>query len=79
VKLNINRVAAKVTYLLVAKCKILYKIGTFNKLIELGSIIKFIKSLKRYFILSSRLLNVLVILIRPCIFFTNSVKLIDFT
>jgi hypothetical protein len=53
VKLNINRVVAKVMYLLVAKYKILYKIGIPNKLIELGSTIRFINSLKRYSILSS--------------------------
>jgi hypothetical protein len=53
VKLNINRVVAEATYLLVVKCKILYEIGTLNKLIELGSATRFAKSLKRYFILSS--------------------------
>jgi hypothetical protein len=66
-------------YLLVAKYKILYKIGIPNKLIELGSAIRFINSLKRYSILSSRLLNVLVILIRLYISFASSVKLTDFT
>jgi hypothetical protein len=48
-----NQVIVKVMYLLIAKYKILYKIKTFNKLIEWRSIIRFIKSLKRYFILSS--------------------------
>jgi hypothetical protein len=78
IKLNINRVAADVIYLLVAKYKILYKIRTPNKLMELGLAIRFIKSLKRYSILSSRPSNVLVILIRPYIFSINSVELIDF-
>ena len=53
VKLNINQVVAEVIYLLVAKCKISYKIRTPNKLMELGSAIRFINSLKRYLILSS--------------------------
>ena len=48
-----NRVATKVIYLLVAKYKISYEIGTPNKLIELGSATIFVKSLKRYSILSS--------------------------
>jgi hypothetical protein len=78
VKLNINRVVIKAIYLLVAKCKILYKIETLNKLIELGSAIRFIKSLKRYFVLSSRPLNVFVMSICLCISFASSVKLIDF-
>jgi hypothetical protein len=34
VKLNINRVAVEVTYLLIVKYKILYKIETPNKLME---------------------------------------------
>jgi hypothetical protein len=77
-KLNINRVIAEVIYLLVAKCKILYKIGIPNKLIELGSTTRFANSLKRYSVLSSRPSNVLVISIRPYTSFTSSVKLIDF-
>jgi hypothetical protein len=53
VKLNMNQVAAKVTYSLAAKCKISYEIRTPNKLIELGSVARFAKSLKRYSVLSS--------------------------
>ena len=64
-------------YLLAVKYKILYKIRTPNKLIELGSAVRFAKSLKRYSVLSSQLLNVLVTLIRPYISSTSSVKLID--
>jgi len=73
-----NRVIAEVMYLLVAKCKILYKIGIPNKLMELGFVARFANSLKRYFILSSRLSNVLIMLICPYISFASSVKLIDF-
>ena len=73
-----NRVVAKVIYLLVAKCKILYKIGILNKLIKLGFAIRFTNSLKRYFILSSRLSNVLIMLICPYISFISNIKLIDF-
>jgi hypothetical protein len=40
-------------YSLVVKYNISYEIGTPNKLIELGSATRFIKSLKRYSILSS--------------------------
>ena len=76
--MNINRVIAEVIYLLVAKCKILYEIGILNKLIKLRFAIRFANSLKRYFILSSRLLNVLIMLICPYISFASSVKLIDF-
>jgi hypothetical protein len=79
VKLNINRVVGKVIYLLAAKYKILYKIGILNKLIELRSAIRFINSLKKYSILSSRLLNILIMLIRPYISSISSIKLIDFT
>jgi len=72
-----NRVVAKVIYLLVAKCKILYKIGIPNKLTKLGFAIRFANSLKRYSMLSSRLSNVLIILICPYMSFASNVKLID--
>ena len=52
-KLNMNQVVAKVMYLLVVKYNILYEIRTPNKLVELGLAIRFIKSLKRYSMLSS--------------------------
>ena len=74
-----NRVVAEVMYLLTAKCKISYEIGIPNKLIELGSAIRFANSLKRYSVLSSRPSNVLVMSIRPYISFTNSIELTDFT
>ena len=77
--MNINRVIAEVIYSFVAKYKISYKMGIPNKLMELRSAIKFINSLKRYSILSSRLSNVLVILIRPYTSFISRVELIDFT
>ena len=73
-----NRIITEIIYLLIVKYKILYKIGISNKLIELGFIIRFINSLKRYSILSSRLLNILIILICLYIFSISSIKLIDF-
>jgi hypothetical protein len=72
-----NRVVAEVMYSLAAKCKILYEIGTLNKLMELRSVTTFAKSLKRYSMLSSRPSNVLITLIRLYTSFANSVKLID--
>jgi hypothetical protein len=74
-----NRVVAEVTYSLAAKYKISYEIRTLNKLMELRSAARFIKSLKRYSVLSSRPSNVLVMSIRPYISSDNNVELIDFT
>ena len=61
------------------KYKILYEIKIFNKLIKLGFIARFTKSLKKYFVLNSQPLNILIILIRFYIYFANNIELIDFT
>ena len=73
-----NRVVAEVMYLLAVKCKISYEIGIPNKLMELGSAVRFANSPKRYSVVSSRPSNVLVMSIRPCTSSTSSVELIDF-
>jgi hypothetical protein len=76
VKLNMNRVAAKVIYLLAVKYRISYEIGIPNKLMELGLSARFTKRPKRYSVLSSRPSNVLVMSSRPCTSSASSVKLI---